>query len=114
MRRLRHLILLLFVPLVGGCDLLEPSLHRTTFYVASYTRECVGMVVQQCMLVREDPAGEWLNFYSDIEGFTYEPGYEYVLRVGWREIRNPPADGSSREYWLIRLVEKTRAPGVDV
>ena len=82
--------------------------RQATFHVASYTRTCQGMYEMQCMLVREDTEGEWSNFYDEIEGFTYEPGYEYVLIVGWREIENPPADSSSRHYWLIRQVEKRR------
>jgi hypothetical protein len=78
-----------------------------TMYVASYTRTCTGMYEMQCMLVKEKPGDEWSNFYDPIEGFTYEPGYEYELVVGWRDIPNPPADGSSRAYWLVSVVKKT-------
>jgi hypothetical protein len=85
--------------------------ERQTLYVAPYTRTCQGMYEMQCMLVRESRDGEWLNFYDHIQGFTYEPGYAYVLLVGWREVPNPPADGSSREYWLIQTIEKKRAAG---
>lgn len=85
--------------------------ERQTLYVAPYTRTCQGMYEMQCMLVRESRYGEWLNFYNQIQGFTYEPGYEYVLLVGWREVPNPPADASSREYWLIQMVEKKRVSG---
>jgi hypothetical protein len=85
--------------------------ERQTLYVAPYTRTCQGIYEMQCMLVRESREGEWLNFYDQIQGFTYEPGYEYVLLVGWREVPNPPADASSREYWLIQTVEKKRAAG---
>jgi hypothetical protein len=118
MRPLRTL-LLLACALLPACNAVQPTGDvvtdragpgQTTLYVASYTRTCTGMYEMQCMLVKEHPEDEWSNFYDAIEGFTYEPGYSYTLLVDWREIPNPPADGSSRAYWLVRLVEKTRAP----
>ena len=81
--------------------------EQLTLYVASYTRTCTGMYEMQCLQVREDPAGAWGNFYDAIEGFTYEPGYEYVLHVRVTEVPNPPADGSSVRYQLVQVVSKT-------
>lgn len=112
--RLHRILLLLAATLLPACGDLDTTGLETdqlTLYVAPYTRTCHGMYEMQCMLVREDPNGEWLNFYDPIQGFTYEPGYSYVLVVGWREIPNPPADGSSREYWLVEVVEKVRTRG---
>ncbi|WP_420127021.1 DUF4377 domain-containing protein [Longimicrobium sp.] len=97
-------------PLQAPVDIVEGP-DQQTLYVAPYTRTCHGMYERQCMLVRESREGEWLNFYDQIQGFTYEPGYAYMLLVGWREVPNPPADASSREYWLIRTLEKKRATG---
>jgi hypothetical protein len=118
--RLHRIHLPIAAVLVAACNPLQVSVdkpfegegkERQTLYVAPYTRTCQGMYEMQCMLVRESREGEWLNFYDQIQGFTYEPGYEYVLLVGWRQVPNPPADGSSREYWLIQTVEKKRAAG---
>lgn len=103
---------LLAAVLLSACGLVTDPVHQHVLYVAPYTRECIGVDVMQCMLVREDPDGDWNFFYGGIEGFAYEPGYDYTLFIGWREVENPPADGSSRRYWLIRMVEKTPAiPG---
>ena len=107
MRRLFASLLLTLATVLAACGSTGPAEHVETMFVASYTRECVGVAVQQCMLVKERPEDEWQNFYGGISGFAYEPGYDYELVIGWREIENPPADGSSREYWLIRLVSKT-------
>jgi hypothetical protein len=110
--RIPRILLPLAAAVVPACNAMQTtgSPDETTFYVASYTRTCTGMYEMQCMLVREDPNGQWLNFYDQIAGFTYEPGYEYVLVVGSREIPNPPQDSSSREYWLVRQVSRTRVP----
>lgn len=110
--RIHRILLPLAAALLPACNALQATAapEEQTFYVASYTRTCTGMYEMQCMLIREEPTGPWLNFYDQIQGFTYEPGYEYVLIVGSREIPNPPQDGSSREYWLIRQVSRTPAP----
>ena len=49
----------------------------------------------------------WTKFYSDIEGFDYEPGTIYNLSVKTEPISNPPADGSSIKYMLLE-VESTQ------
>jgi heat shock protein HslJ len=61
------------------------------------------------MQVREDPNGEWQLFYNPIEGFTFEPGFTYELRVNVATIANPPADGSSLKYTLVEVVSQTAA-----
>ncbi len=108
--RIIPFLALLFLP---ACELFTGSdTHEVLLYVAPYTQECRGMEVRQCMLVKEDPADSWEFFYNEIAGFTYEPGFNYSLLVRWREIDNPPADGSSREYSLVRMVQKSPAsPG---
>jgi hypothetical protein len=38
----------------------------------------------QCLLIQEGEnmvEGEWQNFYAQIDGFDYEPGFIYKLRV---------------------------------
>ena len=48
-----------------------------TLYVGPELVDCVGVAPMQCMQVKEDPNGEYQNFFSSIEGFTFEPGYTY-------------------------------------
>lgn len=43
---------------------------------------------------------------GSIEGFTYEEGYTYLIRVSIKQISNPPADGSNLKYKLIKEVSK--------
>lgn len=45
---------------------------------------------------------------GQIEGFDYEEGFEYVLTVRKYNIANPPADGSSVGYALIKIKSKVK------
>ena len=77
-------------------------------YVADHLVDCVGVAPQKCMLVKDKIVDDWTNFYGNIEGFTYEEGYEYLLNVKIETIKNPPADGSSLKYTLIEVFEKNK------
>lgn len=79
-----------------------------TFIVGPQTADCTGVAPMKCLQVKEKPTESWTNFYTNIEGFTYEPGYEYVLKVKTEKIANPPMDGSSIKYTLIKQVSKTK------
>ena len=93
--------------LLAGCSIVEPDREELlTLYVAPYTATCVGVDVQRCLLVKQAPEAEWTFFYDGIEGFTYEPGFAYTLRVARRHVPNPPADGSSVAYRLITVLAK--------
>lgn len=79
-------LLVAFGAVISACDLLTgDSEERVTLYVAAQTQTCFGPFDMQCLLVKERP----------------------VLLITWREISNPPAEGSSRAYRLIELRSKT-------
>jgi len=67
------------------------------------------MIETRCLQVRESPQEPWVHFSSEIEGFRFEPGYAYVLRVFRLPVANPPADGSSHR-WILLQVE-SKVPG---
>ncbi len=82
-----------------------------TYWVNSSKVPCTGVAPRQCLQVKRGnqlSEGQWENFYSSIQGFDYEPGYLYLLRV--RETELPaaqvPADASSISYELVEVVEK--------
>lgn len=79
-----------------------------TFIVGPETADCTGVAPMKCLQVKEKASENWTNFYTNIEGFVYEPGYEYVLKVKTEKIANPPADGSSIKYTLVKQVSKTK------
>lgn len=106
MRRLLSFLLVL----AAGCGVTGPGRDIVTLEVAPTLMPCVGVAPQQCLVVREPDDAEWQYLYSSIEGFTFEPGYRYVLRVARFEVPNPPADGSSIAYVLVRVVSRDEAP----
>lgn len=112
-KTLNLLFLLLGVFAVSSCssddDEKKDSVKEITIYVSSETGESYGFnsTPEECMLVKFDnPNGEWehLGLYR-IEGFTYVKGHEYELRVKMTTLANPPADGYSHKYLLVKIVQ---------
>ncbi len=94
------------VKFTGGKGLLAPE-DQKTLYVGPNLVDCVGVAPQKCMLVRENPEDDWKYFYDQIEGFTYEEGYLYELKVAEETVANPPADSSSLRIKLVEVVSQT-------
>ena len=85
----------------------EAQPEEISLYVGPQRVPCEGEGPQECYQVKETPDGEWQLFYDEIEGFEWEPGYEYELRVNVYQVENPPAGGSSLRYELVEVVSKT-------
>ena len=112
-KTLNLLFLLLAVFAISSCssddDEKKDSVKEITIYVSSEMGESYGFnsTPEECMLVKFDnPNGEWehLGLYR-IEGFTYVKGHEYELRVKMTTLANPPADGYSHKYLLVKIVQ---------
>lgn len=112
-KTLNLLFLLLAVFAISSCssddDEKKDSVKEITIYVSSETGKSYGFnsTPEECMLVKFDnPNGEWehLGLYR-IEGFTYVKGHEYELRVKMTTLANPPADGYSHKYLLVKIVQ---------
>ena len=78
--------------------------------IKHHKAECHGVNPQLCMLVRGSEQEDWTYFYDGIEGFDFTWGDNYELLISVHEVPDPPADGSSLKYRLIRIVSKTPAP----
>ena len=112
-KTLNLLFLLLAVFAISSCssddDEKKDSVKEITIYVSSETGESYGFnsTPEECMLVKFDnPNGKWehLGLYR-IEGFTYVKGHEYELRVKMTTLANPPADGYSHKYLLVKIIQ---------
>lgn len=86
---------------------------EVTMYVSSKTGIMYNLFDSErefpieCMLVKEQREDEYHPLaFSGIQGFEYEKGYEYDLRVNKTTLANPPADGNIYKYQLVRVIEK--------
>lgn len=80
--------------------------NTVMYTIASQNADCTGVGRQKCLLVKKGDAKDWEYFYSHIEGFNYEPGYEYQLEVKEEKLEDVPADASSVKYVLVKEISK--------
>lgn len=97
------LSLVAIVILFGACG---TQANTEKLIVASEQGDCVGVGPMKCYIVKRGGQTDWEFFYNNIEGFTFEPGYEYVLEVKTEKIENPAADQSAIKYILVKEVSK--------
>lgn len=78
--------------------------------IAPYKKSCVGAFPMQCLVVNGD------YFYDHIEGFDFEDGYSYTLKVSKTKRCNPkvlndcPQDIGIYKYRLLKVLKKEKAP----
>lgn len=89
-----------------GC--LSDDAEERDLYVEHYMAPCQGFAPQLCMQTRENGTdGPLENFYDSIDGFTFEWGHRYELRVSVTEVEEPPPDGSALDYDLLEVISDT-------
>lgn len=79
-----------------------------TIFVGSELMGCAGVGPQKCMMIKESADSDWTYFYGNIKGFEFKSGYEYELQIKITERDNVPADASSLEYQLIKIISKQK------
>ncbi|CAA0162151.1 conserved hypothetical protein [Tenacibaculum maritimum] len=109
MKKLVYLFLSLFM--LTSCAT-QKNMIKDTIWVNSTRVTCTGVVPMSCLetqLGRELIPNKWEFFYDEIEGFTYESGYIYKLRISIENLNEKeiPADGSNKRYQLIEVISKT-------
>ncbi|MDU1892917.1 MAG: DUF4377 domain-containing protein [Dysgonomonas sp.] len=105
------LVLFASVLFLGACNSTQKTEKLT---VASQQGDCVGVAPMKCLLVKKEGQAEWEFFYNNIEGFNYEPGYEYVLEVKVDQVENPAVDQSTLKYTLVKEVSKDQKESSDL
>ncbi|WP_418423139.1 DUF4377 domain-containing protein [Alistipes sp.] len=109
--------LLLLLPLAfGSCDDDDES-RVETWTVASekgVTGMFWGLGYIPAYIVKMTPNANWVTSSAHINGFTFEKGFEYVLRVRITPITGDICDGPSDTYTMEQLISRTPAePPVD-
>ncbi len=101
-------VLILSFVLAFSCETMNNENEEKTLFIASKTINCIGVIPQQCLLVKTKDKEDWEYFYSTISGFNYEEGFEYVIVVLEEKVNNPIEDSSSSKYSLIKIESKIK------
>lgn len=75
-----------------------------TLYVKHHKTIGIGESLQWCYWVKKSEAADWEYFYSPIEKWQYQWGHDYKLLVKKTTVKNPPMDGSSLRYELVKVL----------
>lgn len=109
---MKHYLFLLFTLAFSFSCKKENVDNQIIMMVKDTKVSCTGgngpMECLQVQMGEKVGSQTWEYFYSPIEGFNYQPGYVYTLKVKTEPIKNPPADGSSVKYTLIEVVLKEK------
>ena len=96
-----------------SCDS-DDTMTTETWWIGPARVPCIGEAEQECYQVQygEEPTDEWEFFYDGIAGFDeqYEAGYLYQIQLEKKVVSDPPADGSSYVYSLVKVITKKSAP----
>lgn len=88
-------------------ELLPAEGRERILQVAGQRVPCTGVAPMLCLQVRSTPGADWQAHYGEIEGFDWQVGVEYVIRVRELPVANPPADGSSLRWVLEEVLERS-------
>ena len=108
--------ILILLSLTIGCgrtDTLITSTQKNieTITIGPYTETCQGFhpVDQQCYLEFNEESQEWEFFYENIQGFDFEPGYIWTLKVRLKDRGAGIQDAGRYAYHLIEVLSKEEA-----
>jgi heat shock protein HslJ len=108
---------ILIVLTIFSCKSLErPSMHGgrkqkvVEVIIANHRVNCTGLAPQMCYLIKLKEEDEWRNYYNELEGFEYEEGYEYRLKVKMESLGNSYKDVSDYKYYLVEVISKIEKP----
>jgi hypothetical protein len=86
----------------GECP--QAHVKNITLTVAAEDVACLKEGAMRCLRVKMGKNPAWSNFYDSIEGFTFTPGVQYKLLLSATPITNPPVDGSTTHFALVRVL----------
>ena len=99
----------LLVLALAGCDETDQASTTREIYVAAQRVPCMSVVPMECLQTRESADQPWELFYGDIEGFDFQPGTEYRLRIVETPVLNPPPDSIQIHTRLDQVLEQRKA-----
>ena len=77
--------------------------------IGPYTQTCQGFIEQECYLEFNEESQEWEFFYESVQGFDFEPGFIYRLKVRLEDRGTEIQDVGRYAYHLIEVLSKEEA-----
>lgn len=111
----QFLIYLLFASVVFGCEKDDAQNERIAILAIEPKTVLNGTIPEsdqlvECMVAKEEGTNTIHYLYiGRIEGFEYEKGYKYRIKVLISPIKNPPMDGHTENFKLIELISKVNS-----
>lgn len=68
----------------------------------------VGLEERLMFQYKLKESGDWMFLCESLAGFDYEEGYEYIILVKEKKIKNPVQDQSGINYSFIKVLSKTK------
>ena len=79
--------------------------------IGPYTELCHDAHFERpCMVEYNEDSGRWEFFYESIQGFEFEPGFIYTLKVRLEDRGTEIQDVGRYAYHLVELIKKKPAP----
>ena len=104
-------VVLVVVALLLFSNAMRGSSKEIHLLIGPQLVDCLGggMIQGKCYQAKSSASEpDWGNFSDAIEGFEWEPGYEYELRVEVTDYRPINYDNTFRSFVLIEVVSKTK------
>lgn len=111
---LKTLSILTLTAIMTSCGSTKQT--TSTYWVNSVKVDCdAGAGKTKCLQITKSEDyenAEWSNFYSKINGFTFEPGYLQKIEISETKLnaKDIPADASSITYDLVKVLDKKSDP----
>ena len=90
-----------------GCSSEYGDRHVETIKVAS-KRVTSNMEYGNPYLIMRQGDADWSLLYDPIQGFDYEEGYEYLIRVEVWNVEHPTTDQYIKNYKLLEVLSKEK------
>lgn len=113
---MRNWVIFIVMMVISGCATKKMQTKSAEIWWINGSKvDCSGVGPMKCLQIQKSDTiqpGNWQNLYTEIEGFNFQNGYLFKVKVAEEKL-NPakvPADGSSVKYKLLEVLEKTPDP----
>ena len=91
--------------------LVDEGEHIEIITIGPYTELCHDAHFERpCLVEYNEDSGRWEFFYESIQGFDFEPGFIYTLKVRLEDRGTEIQDVGRYAYHLVELIEKKKVP----